>query len=170
MYSACCCIYSQKVGQQTCGLPKADFYHGHACKAKICPLIPQAAMTNSILSHSPSGPNFKKIPLTSQHCSMGRLRPHFSRLILWCSMGIPYVNYHNTGSNPVTGCLVSPHLTGGELAAQQWKLEQLQLGKISQQLQAYDFYLESLQFETPSSLNVICSILCRSSSAVNTKS
>lgn len=37
----------------------------------------------------------------------------------------------------------------GEPAAQQWALEQLQRGKILQQLQAYDFYLESLQFEAP---------------------
>lgn len=37
-------------------------------------------MTNSILSHSPSGPNFKKIPLTSQHCSMGRLKASFSQI------------------------------------------------------------------------------------------
>lgn len=42
--------------------PKCRFL---ACKAKLCPLIPEFAATNCILPHCPSAPHLKKIPLTS---------------------------------------------------------------------------------------------------------
>lgn len=96
----CMLLHIFTAGEQTFGLPKADFYPGRACKAKICPLIPRSAVTNTTLPHSPPGPHFKNLPLTLRRRLMGFLRPRLPRWILRCPTGIPDVN-------------VPPHISAG---------------------------------------------------------
>lgn len=141
-------IFTESGTANICGLQKADFYRGHVCKAKkknpsfnptIC-----CDVTKSILSHSPSAPHFIKVPLTSQRCLMSCLKPHFPRFDFVVLHGDPWRSPPRHPAQALPALLTS-HLPGGELTAQQQELEQSQPPRF----QMPHFYLKSLQLEAP---------------------